>query len=283
MVNLSQIAIGDTSAQGKPVTLPIPSITADQYSRPSTITVNLPSGAGKTEVLIPMNRMTTGTVVSMVHPNGTEEIIPQSRQTSAGLVVSLSGSANLKVMDNAKAFTDVKPNDWFYTAAEFVTSRKLFSGITPTTFGPNEPMTMEMLLTVAHNYMGKPRAKGGSVTGVNAGDWFYSSANWAAENGLTKGLDLSQMGKHQAITREDTAVVLYNLSGQKDFIPKEETLLKLNAFTDLTDRTPAKLRALAWVLEKGIMSGMGDGTFGFKLNNTRAQTSAVMMNFNNKR
>ena len=41
------------------------------------------------------------------------------------------------------------------------------------------------------------------------------------------------------------------------------------------------LNALAWVVENGIMNGMGDGSFGFKGNNTRAQTGAIMMNFNN--
>ena len=281
-VDLSQKAVEDAAKKGKPVTLPIPEVSITEDSQPSTITVSLPSRSDKADVVIPMSQMTPGTVAIIVHPDGTEEVVTRSKMTEDGLSLTLNGDATLKIVDNSKSFDDVKPNDWFNQATAFVSSRELFAGTGKNEFSPNAPMTMEMLFSVAHNFMGKPQRTGSdSIVGTKPEDWFHTASNWAAETGLTNGLNLDMLGSNQPVSREDTAILLFNLSGKSDsYVPSALALAKLNAFSDIADMDPAKLNALAWAVENGIMNGMGDGTFGFKGNNTRAQTGAIMMNFN---
>ncbi len=280
-VDMSKKAIEEAAKQGQPVTLPIPEFSTNKDSAPSTIDVDLPNNAGKTDIVIPMDEMTPGTVVILVLPDGTEEVITQTKATEDGLAVTLTGDATLKVVDNSKDFDDVNPSDWFSDATDFVSSRNLFAGTSETEFSPDAPMTMEMLFAVAHNFMGKPETTASGVAGANPEDWFHTASNWAAEMGLTNGLNMDMLGTNQPISREDTAILLFNLSGKSaEYTPSADALAKLNAFSDIADMDPAKLTALAWAVENGIMNGMGDGSFGFKGNNTRAQTGAVMMNFN---
>ena len=282
-VELSKKAVEAAAKNGEPIQLPIPEISSGKNSESSTVSVDLPDKAGSAKVVIPMDDMTPGTVVILVLPDGTEEVITQTKLTEDGLAVTLTGDATLKVVDNARDFDDVKDSDWFSDATDFVSSRNLFAGTSATEFSPNAPMTMEMLFAVAHNFMGKPETTASGVAGAKPEDWFHTASNWAAEMGLTAGLKMDMLGTNQPISREDTAILLFNLSGKAaSYIPSAEALAKLNAFSDIADMNPANRTALAWAVENGIMNGMGDGSFGFKGNNTRAQTGAVMMNFNQK-
>ena len=282
-VELSKKAVEAAAKNGEPIQLPIPEISSGKNSASSTVSVDLPDKAGSAKVVIPMDDMTPGTVVILVLPDGTEEVITQTKLTEDGLAVTLTGDATLKVVDNARDFDDVKDSDWFSDATDFVSSRNLFAGTSATEFSPNAPMTMEMLFAVAHNFMGKPETTASGVAGAKPEDWFHTASNWAAEMGLTAGLKMDMLGTNQPISREDTAILLFNLSGKAaSYIPSPEALAKLNAFSDIADMDPANRTALAWAVENGIMNGMGDGSFGFKGNNTRAQTGAVMMNFNQK-
>lgn len=280
-VELSQKALNNAAANDEAVTLPIPAISVDKFSAASTITVDLPDNAGKTSVVVPMEEMTPGSVVVIVLPDGTEKVVTSTKAVEEGLAVELDGDCTFKVVDNSKDFADVKPGDWFSDATDFVSSRELFAGTSETEFSPNAEMTMEMLFAVAHNFMGKPERTGtNNIAGAKPEDWFHTASNWAAEAGLTTGLKMDMLGRNLPISREDTAILLYNLAGV-DYTPSEEALAKLNSFSDIADMDPDNLTALAWAVENGIMNGMGDGTFGFKGNNTRAQTGAIMMNFNN--
>ena len=281
-VDVSKKAVQEASSQGQAVQLPIPAVSSEKGGKASTVTVDLPKDSGKVDVVIPVAEVTPGTVAVIVYPDGTEKVVIQTKLTEAGLGLTLEGGATLKIVDNSKSFDDVKPTDWFNNATDFVSSRNLFAGTSETEFSPNAPMTMEMLFAVAHNFMGQPETTASGVAGAKPEDWFHTASNWAAEMGLTSGLKMDMLGSNQPISREDTAILLFNLSGKAaSYIPSAETLAKLNAFTDIADMDPANRTALAWAVENGIMNGMGDGTFGFKGNNTRAQTGAVMMNFNN--
>ena len=282
-VDVSRKSLQEAAREGKALRLPIPAVTSEKGGKASTVTVNLPKDFGKVNVVIPVAEVTPGTVAMIVHPDGTEEVVIRSRLTETGLGLTLEGGATLKIVDNSKDFDDVKPEDWFNNSTDFVSSRNLFAGTSQTEFSPNAPMTMEMLFAVAHNFMGKPETTASGVAGANPEDWFYTASDWAVEAGLTSGLKMDMLGTNQPISREDTAILLFNLSGKAtSYVPSAEALAKLTAFTDIDDMNPANRTALAWAVENGIMNGMGDGTFGLKDNNTRAQTAAVMMNFNQK-
>ena len=281
-VDLSKKAIEEAEKQGESIQLPIPAVKPEKENAASVVTVELPKNSGKTQVVIPVTEQTPGTVAVIIQPDGTEIVVIQSKLTENGLAVTLEEGATLKIVENSKKFQDVRQDDWFSGAVDFVSSRELFAGTGDNRFAPDAEMTMEMLFSVVHNFMGKPEAAGKEpVPGSIPEDWFHGASSWAIEAGLTRGLEIGKLGSSQSISREDTALVLFNLYSHAGYAPNAQTLKKLEAFSDISDINPANRIALAWVVEYGIMNGMGDGSFGFKGSNTRSQTSAVMMNICN--
>ena len=61
-------------------------------------------------------------------------------------IVSTASAASVN------GFTDVSDTAWYADAVEYVTDNKLFQGKTETTFGPGDPMTRGMFVTVLGRY-----------------------------------------------------------------------------------------------------------------------------------
>ena len=59
-----------------------------------------------------MEDVTYGTVVILVHEDGTKEIAKSSVTTEAGVIVTLSDGDTVKIVDNAKDFVDVPDTYW---------------------------------------------------------------------------------------------------------------------------------------------------------------------------
>jgi hypothetical protein len=98
---------------------------------------------------------------------------------------------------------------------------------------------------------------------VNAQDYFYDAVLWAAENGVTYGVDDSHFAPNEPCTRAQIVTFLWRAAGSPE--PKS-----LNSFTDVAaDSYYAK--AVAWAVEKGITYGTGDGKFSPNATCTRAQ------------
>ena len=61
----------------------------------------MPKSAGSVKVEIPVEKVPPGTVAVIVHADGTEEIVKTSVVTETGVVLTLDGSATVKIVDNA--------------------------------------------------------------------------------------------------------------------------------------------------------------------------------------
>ena len=85
-------------------------------------------------------------------------------------------------------FTDVAEDDWFYDAVRYVETNDLFSGITDTTFAPNEAITRGMMVTVLWRNEGKPAVDYRMTFEDVAPAAYYAEAvRWAASEGIVKG------------------------------------------------------------------------------------------------
>ena len=76
-------------------------------------------------------------------PDGTFQ--PNAPVTRAQFVKMLVLTLGLKPGNGATAFTDVTPTDWFAPYVSAAVSAGIVSGLTPTTFGPNQPLTREQM------------------------------------------------------------------------------------------------------------------------------------------
>ena len=104
-----------------------------------TVKVELPKNAGETKIEIPVSDVNSGMVAVIVHPDGTEEIVKDSKPTADGVELTVDGSATVKVIDNSKDFIDTR-NHWSRDEVNFVASREIFNGVGGNLFGVGQPM-----------------------------------------------------------------------------------------------------------------------------------------------
>lgn len=147
-VTLSVDTVEAARSVGVGVELPMPAVfpSSDRSAAPA-VTLELPDG-GSIKVTIPVEQITAGTVAVLVRDDGTEEIIRTSKTLTHGLSVELSDGDTVKIVDNAKTFSDVPADYWGADAVAYVTSRELFAGTSEGMFAPETAMSRGMLVTV---------------------------------------------------------------------------------------------------------------------------------------
>lgn len=261
-VKLPAAVVNDAADKGETVALPMPQVpvTTSKENAP-TVTVTLPSNTSA-KVEIPVAEVTPGTVAVIVKADGTEEIIKTTLTTDNGVAVTLSDGDTVKIVDNSKEFDDVSSLHWGSDYIDFATSRELFSGTSATTFSPETVMTRAMIVTVLASY-------DGADTSASAGEaWYTSGQQWAVENGISDGSNMEN-----SLNREQLAVMLWNYAG------KPAPSGNLSSFSDAYDTSDWAAQAMAWAVENGLISGMGDGSLDPQGLATRAQVATIMSQF----
>ena len=111
-------------------------------------------------------------------------------------------------------FTDVNQGDWFYNGVRNATFNGLFSGISPTEFGPTIPMNRAMVVQVLYSLAGKPTViPTTDFKDVLSDQWYAKAVTWAIERGVASGYGNGIFGPEDVITREQLSVMLYSYAG----------------------------------------------------------------------
>lgn len=253
------------TAEGETVTLPLTVTKATDTSSAVPISVEIPKNVKNVEVEIPVEDVTPGSVVVLVYPDGTEEIVPKTKLTDDGLQITVDGSVTVKVVDNSKDFKD--SNTWASNAIDFVTSRELFNGTSEDTFAPEENMSRAMLATVLWRMEGKESGDGMNFEDVDDGKWYSDAISWASETGIINGYGDS-FGTNDSLTREQMITILYRLVGEPD------------VDTSVSGTSAWSADAMAWAVETGLIQGNGNG-LNAKGTATRAEVATILMRFMN--
>ena len=244
-------AVEDAKKNGEAVKVPVEVEATRNSSTAPTVSIELPKGAGETKVEIPVSNVTPGTVAVLVHPDGTEEILKDSIPTEDGIQLTVDGSATVKIIDNSKDFIDTR-NHWAEDEIDFVSARGLVNGMSATIYAPNASTTRAQLWTIQNN----ADLNGGAT-------WFENAQNWAKEKGISDGAN-----PDGTITRAQMVTMLWRAVGQP-------TAGGTANFTDVpTDSYYAQ--AVAWAVENGITTGVGNGHFDPTGTCTRAQIAAFL-------
>ena len=247
-------AVEDAKKNGEAVKVPVEVEAARNSSTAPTVSIELPKGAGETKVEIPVSNVTPGTVAVLVHPDGTEEILKDSIPTEDGIQLTVDGSATVKIVDNSKGFIDTR-NHWAKDEIDFVSARGLVNGMSATIYAPNASTTRAQLWTIL------ARQNGADLNGGNT--WYEKAQNWAKDKGVSDGAN-----HNAAITRAQIVTMLWRAVGQP-------TAGGTANFTDVpTDSYYAQ--AVAWAVENGITTGVGNGHFDPTGTCTRAQIAAFL-------
>ena len=230
-------------------------------------------GGGTAAVELPVRGVTPGTVAVTASPDGT--VIRKTLLTGNGVAVTVRGSASVRLEDRGRTFADVPAGGWKAEAAAFVSARELFNGTGPNTFNPDGPMTRAMLAAVLHNLEGNPAPEGsGGFLDVSPDAWCADAVSWAAIQRIVDGYAGGLFRPGAPITREQLAVMLWRYAGCP--APSPEAVLD---FPDADAAGDYAREALLWAVEKGILSGYGDGRLDPKGTATRVQAAQMLRNF----
>lgn len=258
---LSDRDVKEAQEKGEAVTVPVKGIAAAKDANAATkIKIDVPNNANKTTIEIPVENVTSGTVAVIVHEDGTEELVKDSKPTEHGVQLELSGSTTVKIIDNSKTFDDTKDH-WSKDDVNFVAARDLFNGVGGNRFGVSQPMTRGMVNTVL------ARLAGVDTTPSQGQAWYEVGTDWAKKNGISDGMDPTA-----PVTREQLATLLYRYAGS----PSVSGTLHAADAASVSDYAKD---ALLWANQNGIVNGVGSNTIAPKDNAQRAQVAAMLARY----
>lgn len=258
---LSDRDVKEAQEKGEAVTVPVKGIAAAKDANAATkIKIDVPNNANKTTVEIPVENVTSGTVAVIVHEDGTEELVKDSKPTEHGVQLELSGSTTVKIIDNSKTFDDTKDH-WSRDEVNFVAARDLFQGVGGNRFGVSQPMTRGMVNTVL------ARLAGVDTTPSQGQAWYEVGTDWAKKNGISDGTNPTA-----PVTREQLATLLYRYAGS----PSVSGTLHAADAASVSDYAED---ALLWANQNGIVNGVGSNTIAPKDNAQRAQVAAMLARY----
>lgn len=170
-------------------------------------------------------------------------------------------------------FTDVAEGKWYYNAVRFVQENDLMVGYSNGEFGVNDDLSRSQLAQILFNKEGKPEVTGKTdFSDVSNKAWYTDAVYWAANKGIVSGYGNGKFGPNDAITREQLAVMLWNYYGSPTVTNTEFN------FTDKNKISGFAMDAMRWAVDKGILSGCGNGRLEPKGLASRAQVAQVLLN-----
>ncbi len=175
--------------------------------------------------------------------------------------------------ENKDLFNDLRRTHWAAAAIARLVNKNVVSGMGNDLFEPDLNVTREQFVKMA--ILGTGINHGGvkSVFNDVSDDSWYCEYVMAARNeGIVNGISENSFGTGMNITREDMAVIVYNI------------LMKNNKAYDEADNSPSDFecvsdyaqKAVECLYSKKIINGMGDGTFAPKNYATRAQAAVII-------
>ncbi len=207
-------------------------------------------------------------------------------------------------------FTDVPRDKWYAEAVDFAEASGLMNGVGENKFDPEGSVTRAMVVTVLYRLEEEPDVTGKTCpfSDVPVGSWFFNAVIWAADKGVTTGVDATHFNPNDPITREQMAAMIIRFalasSGDKGVIeeamkmdPDGALVLKMlsegvpadlakgfpgaEGFTGFSDAASISSYARWYVFFcrlTGIMNGDAAGTFRPQATLTRAECAKTFMN-----
>ena len=143
--------------------------------------------------------------------NGVSETLfgPDQACTRAQIVTCLWRAAGSPEPKSGSSFADVAADAYYAKAVAWAVENGITKGTSETTFHPDETCTRAQGVTFLYRALGKLAAAQAGFTDVAADSYYADAVNWAAENGVTKGISETLFGPDGSCTRAQIVTFLY--------------------------------------------------------------------------
>ena len=208
---------------------------------------------------------------------------------TAKTVNGLTATCNITVFaDNVSGniFADIKADSWMYAPAKSVYDKGYMTGTGTldgrVLFSPNTDMNRTMFVQALYSMDGKPAVTYiQKFSDVKESAWYAKAVTWASNNGVVAGNPDGTFGINGKATREQLALMFYKYAVSKGFDVTVKPSTSLDGFTDANKVDSWALTAVKWAVERGIISGKGNASAGYRIAPTEKATRvecAAMMN-----
>ena len=146
--------------------------------------------------------LTSGTSATTFSPNATV-----TRGQVVTFLYTLEGRPEIT---GVNPFADVNENDYFYLPVLWAVEHQITNGTSDSTFSPAYPCVRAQIVTFLWAAAGRPEPESTecSFVDVSEDDYFYQAVLWAAENGVTGGIDSTHFGPAESCTRAQMVTFL---------------------------------------------------------------------------
>lgn len=176
-------------------------------------------------------------------------------------------------------FNDVSSSAWYAEAVEYVYDNGLMTGVSGSSFAPNNTLTRAMVVQTLYAMAGKPEVSGSeSFADVASNDWFADAVTWASANGIVNGYSTAQFAPGDPVTREQLALILYGYAQIRGYNTTQGGM-SIREFSDYGAISDWALEAMDWAVNAGLLSGKGNGVLDPAGTATRAEVAQILMNF----
>ena len=179
------------------------------------------------------------------------------------------------VEKNSSSFTDLDRVAWAKTAISMLATMNCINGKAEGIFAPNDAVTREEFVKIAVSAFGyyNPEATC-EFSDVSPQSWCEPYIASAVEAGIINGIDESNFGVGQLITREDMAVIIHRILENKGKgITEDGVYIEFNDEIKFADYARDAIIDLA---KSNIVNGVGSNQFMPKSNATRAEAAKML-------
>lgn len=162
-------------------------------------------------------------------------------------------------------------NHWARTDVMAMYKAGIVTGVTENTFEPDRNITRaEFAALIARTL--KLEDKTADFKDVDSAEWYSVYVGACADAGIITGFD-GLFRPNDNITRQEMAVIIVNAYS---YLGKSGANGGIDSFTDKSEIADWAKSSVDVASSVGLISGMGDGTFGPAANATRAQAASLL-------
>jgi len=189
------------------------------------------------------------------------------------IVFGCFSSLTLTEADAQLVFRDVKASAYYYSAVEWAVQNGVTSGVSATSFAPNNKCTRGQVVSFLYRASGgTPVNTANPFVDVKSSKFYYQPVLWAVSKGITSGTSKTTFSPQSYCTRAEVVSFLWRVAGCPS------TTGVSNPFKDV----PAKkwyTNAVLWAVQNGITGGTTSVTFEPNTVCTRAQIVSFLQRF----
>lgn len=207
------------------------------------------------------------------------------RWDKTDLTVTCSGKAGsesvtLTAVGSGYRFQDVKAGQWFFEAVDRLAAEGYVAGISETHFGPGLEMNRAAFVTMLGRMAGVEKTYAETpFVDVPVNSFYSGYVAWAAEKGITSGVDATHFAPAATVNRMQMVTFLYSYAKSEGMdVTVTDADAVLARFPDADTLPGWGVAPMAWAVDRGLIAGMDGKLVPGGIAN-RAQTAVVLYQF----